>query len=146
MKQISEIIQDKPLFHASLSDDVRTVARNMTDKNIGAVAILDGDKLVGMFTERDLMTRVVAQDLDPSKTSVATVMTRELATASPEDGIADCLEKMYALKCRHLPVVTNGKLTGMISLRDLLQVDYQRARAKVDFLGELVTYSADYES
>jgi len=146
MKQISEIIQDKPLFHASLSDDVRTVARNMTDKNIGAVAILDGDKLVGMFTERDLMTRVVAQDLDPSKTSVATVMTRELATASPEDGIADCLEKMHALKCRHLPVVTNGKLTGMISLRDLLQVDYQRARAKVDFLGELVTYSADYES
>lgn len=146
MRQIAEIIQDKPLFHASSTDDVRSVVKMMAEKNIGAVAVLDGDALAGMFTERDLMTRVIARDLDPATTTISTVMTRDLATASPEDGIADCLQKMHALNCRHLPVVAGGKLIGMISLRDLLQMDNQRARAKVQLLGDLVTYSPDYES
>jgi len=62
------------------------------------------------------------------------------------DGNVSRLEKMKALGCRHLPVVEQGQLLGMISLRDLLQIDSQRSRARAEFLRELVTYERDYES
>lgn len=146
MKAISEIIDRKCLVLAKSSENVREVARRMTDNNVGAVAVLDGENLVGMFTERDLMTRAVAKDLDLDETGIGMVMTRELTTASPGESVADCLQKMHKLNCRHLPVVDKGNLVGMISLRDLLRVDGEEAHHKAQFLGELVTYSPDYES
>lgn len=146
MKGIAALIEGKPLVLAKSSENVREVARRMTDRNVGAVAVLDGEKLVGMFTERDLMTRAVAVNLDLDKTQIDKVMTRELVTAGPGEAIAECLQKMHKLNCRHLPVVDRGNLVGMISLRDLLQIDSQQAKQRAKLLGELVTYSPDYES
>lgn len=146
MRHIADIIEGKPLIFVAPSDSVREVAKRMSEKNIGAVPVLDQGKLVGMFTERDLMTRVVAKDRNPEKTNVAAVMTRQIVAADPAESIEDCIQKMYSLSCRHLPVVVDGKLIAMLSLRDLLQVDVEEQKEKVDFLSELVTYSADYES
>jgi len=146
MSSIGEIIAGKPLIHAESSDNVRSVARTMTEANVGAVAVLEKGVLVGLFSERDLMSRVVARKLDPDTTPVSTVMTREISVASPGNSLADCMEKMQALGCRHLPVVEQGQLLGMISLRDLLQIDSQRSRARAEFLRELVTYERDYDS
>ncbi len=146
MKQVSEIIEGRPLIHAEASEKVRDVARKMSERNVGAVAVLDSGKLVGLFSERDLMTRVVAQGLNPEKTPVSAVMTRDIIVAEPLDNIDSALEKMYSLGCRHLPVVDRGNLVGMISLRDLLQIDDETNKEKADFLNELVTYSPDYES
>lgn len=145
-KSISELIEGKPLVHAQANEKVRTVARHMADSSVGAVAVLEGDKLVGMFTERDLMTRVVARDLDPDTTAVSNVMTRDVAVASPGERVEDAVSKMQALNCRHLPVIDEGQLVGMISLRDLLQADVKLSHERVDLLNELVTYSPDYES
>lgn len=146
MKQVAEIIEGRPLIHAEMSENVRSVAQKMAEKNVGAVAVLDGGKLVGVFSERDLMTRVVARGLNPEKTSVQDVMTRSLVVADPLDNIDSALQKMNAVGCRHLPVVDEGNLVGMISLRDLLLVDDETNREKASFLNELVTYSPDYES
>lgn len=146
MKTIADLIEQKPLVHVQSTDMVRDVARRMTERNIGAVPVLDRGALVGMFTERDLMTRVVAPDLDADTTPIESVMTRDIAIASPEDGIAECLEKMHAMKCRHLPVTDGATVIGMVSLRDLLQVDRERARNRVRLLNELVRHNADYES
>ena len=146
MKTIASIIEGKGLVHVEPGDRVRNVARKMSDNNIGAVAVLDEGKLVGLFTERDLMKRVVADGKNPDDTNVSDVMTTEIAVAAPADSLKACVEKMHSLGCRHLPVVDEGKLVGMISLRDLLQVDSQQSRAQATFLQELVTYSADYES
>lgn len=146
MKQIAELIEGRPLFHISTADKVREVARRMSEWNIGAVAVLDDERLAGVFSERDLMARVVAKGLDPDATAVAAVMTRDLVVASPDDDYDDALQKMHAVGSRHLPVVENGKLIGMISLRDLLEVDDAAQRQKATFLGELVTYSPDYET
>ena len=146
MKLISELIEGRPLIHVQSSEKVRDVARTMTERKIGAVAVLDNETLVGLFSERDLMTRVVAASLDPDKTPVSAVMTREIAVATPLDDVAICLEKMNSIGCRHLPVVDRGALIGMISLRDLLDIDSQSSRARATFLTELVTYSPDYES
>lgn len=146
MKQISEIIEGKTLTVAETDESVRTVARRMSDRNIGAVAVLDGDSLAGVFSERDVMSRVVAQGLDPDDTPVSMVMTREIVVASPEDNLDSALQKMHSVGSRHLPVVEDGRLVGMISIRDLLEVDDEQQRARVAFLGDLVTYSPDYES
>ena len=146
MIQILDLIEGKPLIHVQMTDKVRDVARRMSEKNIGAVAVLDSGTLVGLFSERDLMTRVVAPGLDPEETSVSSVMTRELAVADPVDDFNLCLQKMTELNCRHLPVVSDGSLIGMISLRDLMSVENQSTRARASFLNELVIYSPDYET
>ena len=146
MKAIAEIIEGHPLIHADPSDRVRAVARMMAERNVGAIAVLDGGRLVGVFSERDLMARVVAPGLDPEKTPVSNVMTKELIVADANDDVDDALQKMHAQKCRHLPVVRSGKLIGMLSIRDLLQVDDEANRQRARFLNELVTYSPDYES
>ena len=146
MKQIAEIIEGRPLYHASSTESVRDVARRMAGWNVGAIAILDDDKLVGVFSERDLMIRVVAAGLDPDGTEIDKVMTTEIAVAAPAEDIDDALGKMHAINCRHLPVVDSGKLIGMLSLRDLLMIDDENQRRKASFLKELVTYSPDYES
>jgi len=146
MRQIGEVIEGRPLYHAESGENVRQVARRMTEWNVGAIAILDADKLVGVFSERDLMTRVVAAGLDPDATQVGNVMTRELVVSDPGDDVPSALAKMHQLNCRHLPVVASGNLVGMISLRDLLQADGDTTRQRANFLRELVTYSPDYES
>ena len=146
MRQIAELIEGRPLIHAELNENVRDVAKRMTERNIGAVAVLDGETLVGIFSERDVMSRVVATGLDPDGTPVASVMTQQLVVADPGDGFDDAIQKMQSIGSRHLPVVQNGKLVGMISLRDLLEVDDAVQRQKAIFLEELVTYSADYET
>lgn len=145
MKQIGDIIEGRPLIHADRSENVREVARKMSEKNVGAVAVLDSGKLVGVFSERDLMKRVVAAGLNPEKTAVETVMTKDIIVADPVDDLDSALQKMHAVGCRHLPVVQGGNLIGMISLRDLLEVDDDTQRKRVSFLRELVTYSPDYD-
>lgn len=146
MRHIAEIIEGRPLIHADQSETVRDVARKMSDKNVGAVAVLSSGKLVGVFSERDLMKRVVAEGLNPEKTFVESVMTRDILVAKPLDDLDDALQKMHSIGCRHLPVVDGGNLVGMISLRDLLEIDDDTQRKRASFLRELVTYSPDYDS
>jgi CBS domain-containing protein len=146
MRHIGEVIEGRPLYHVESNQKVRDVARRMSDWNVGAIAIVDGGKLVGVFSERDIMSRVVAAGLDPEDTAVASVMTRELIVGDPGDDVPSALAKMYSVNCRHLPVVRSGNLVGMISLRDLLQADGETTRQRANFLTELVTYSPDYES
>lgn len=146
MKQLAELIEDRPLVHVAMTDTVRDVALRMREKNVGAVAVLDGGKLVGIFSERDVVTRIVAENRDASQTQIGLVMTKDLIVADPSEDIGDAVQKMVAGKCRHLPIVKGGNLLGMISIRDLLQIDDERNKAKASFLNELVTYSPDYES
>lgn len=146
MKQIAEIIEGRPLIHAERSENVRDVAKKMSEKNVGAVAVLDSGKLVGIFSERDLMKRVVAAGLNPENTTVEKVMTKDILVAKPVDDVDDALQKMHQIGCRHLPVVESGNLVGMISLRDLLEIDDITQRQRATFLRDLVTYSPDYDS
>ncbi|HEX6098035.1 MAG TPA: CBS domain-containing protein [Thermoanaerobaculia bacterium] len=146
MKQIAELIEGQVLTVIEPGWTVRTAAQRMTERNIGAVAVVDHGTLAGVFSERDIMSRVVAKGLNPDDTPVDTVMTREIVIAEPNENVDAALQKMHSIGSRHLPVVANGKLVGMISIRDLLEVDDAAQRAKATFLGELVTYSPDYES
>lgn len=146
MKQIAELIEGRPLIHVDSRDNVRDAARRMSQQNIGAVAVLDDGKLVGVFSERDVMSRVVVPGLDPDATPVSKVMTRDIVVGAPGEDVDEAIQKMASVGCRHLPVVDGGNLVGMISIRDLLEVDDTMNRQRATFLNELVTYSPDYET
>lgn len=146
MKQISELIAGQTLTVVEPGQNVRSAARTMTERNIGAVAVVDAGRLAGIFSERDIMARVVAEGLNPDDTPVSLVMSKELVVAGPAERVDAAIQKMHSIGSRHLPVVDEGKLVGMISIRDLLEVDDEQQRARAKFLTDLVRYSPDYES
>ena len=121
---------------SSALDAVRT----MEEVQGGACAVMDGSKLIGIFSERDLMLRVVGAGLDPEKTTVRQVMTEDLETVSTETDSSDALSLMVSKHIRHLPVVDeDGNLAGLLSIRNLLQYHVEEL---VDQLNSLEAYYA----
>jgi CBS domain-containing protein len=98
---------------------VSDAARAMRDGNIGNVLVTEGDQLVGIVTDRDLVVRVLAEGLDPSRTPLGTVCSRELTTVSPGDAIETAVARMRESAIRRLPVVEDGRLVGILALGDL---------------------------
>ena len=106
---------------------VLDAAQLMNDRGIGAVLVTEGPALAGIFTERDLMRRVVATRRDPATTPVSQVMTASLVTISTTATVEECASLMTARRIRHLPVLDGETLTGVVTIGDLMafQVDEQ---------------------
>lgn len=128
---VQDIMSDS-FFAAHADESIQQVTENMAVRNIGAIGIVKEGELAGMFSERDLVTKVVSRGVDPAKTAVEQVMTSPVITISPMASANDALETMMSKRIRHLPVVTEqGQLVGMLGIRDLLvyalgQVDGRR--------------------
>ncbi len=115
-------IASVPAATVSPQSTVTEAVQMMNDKRVGAVAVVDNDKLVGIFTERDVMIRVVLASKDPKATVMSDVMTREVETAAADMPYGDCLRVMVERHFRHLPVIDSGnRVGGILSVRDLLQ-------------------------
>lgn len=109
--------------------------RTMHEEHIGAVAVVDNDRLAGIFSERDLMYRVVLEGLDPDHTRVGDVMTSPVITIERVMTAEDALRLMDEKQIRHLPVVNiDGKLAGMLSVRGLLHEKVQELTDQLDSL------------
>ena len=117
------------------SDTVREAVREMNDKGVGALLVMDHGRPVGIFTERDVLRRVVDQGWDPGFTQVAAVMTSELSFASPEASVASAMELMTSKRFRHLPVLDGDTLAGMVSIGDLLRWLMLHQEAIINQLG-----------
>ena len=121
--RICDLIKDQETYRADMGQTVLETVRAMVERNIGAVPVIHGGELVGIFSERDLMRRVVAEGRDPRATCVAEVMTDDpLAVGTGED-LETCMALMRRHGFRHLPVCHEGQLVGMVSLRDILLHD-----------------------
>jgi CBS domain-containing protein len=118
-KVVPDIVDQQKIEVLSGSTTVRDAARNMAERHIGAVLIGQGRRLQGIFTERDVLTRVVARGLDPDTTPLEKVMTPDPDTVGPGDMAVEVLERMRASGYRHLPVVKDGEVIGIVSIRDL---------------------------
>ena len=140
MQTIRHLMQDKKILAVEAEATVLEAARYMSKHVVGAVPVVKSGKILGMFTERDLMTRVVVPGKDPSTTPVLDVMTREVVTAGPDERRSRCIALMTANHCRHLPILENDRLLGTISLRDLLVEDVEEREEEVKRLTEYVQY------
>jgi len=105
----------------AVSSDAMVVdaARRMLSEDVGSLPVVDGEKLVGMVTDRDLVLHVIAKDLDPHKVPVSDVCSENPVIASPEDSLDDALQRMASEQVRRLPVVTDGRLVGILAQADI---------------------------
>ena len=120
--KLKDILEQKEKGVIQVDSDCTVVAaaRMMSDNKVGAVMVVENDSLAGIFTERDLMSRVVAKGLDTEKIAVSEVMTSSIATVPPETSVSEAANIMSQNRIRHLPVLKDGKLYGVISTGDIL--------------------------
>jgi CBS domain-containing protein len=119
VRSVSELILGQNVVIVGPEATVRDAARLMTAHRIGAVGVVMGECLVGIFTERDIMGRVVAEARDPSTVTVGEVMTPKPKTIRPARPVIEALEMMLEGHFRHVPVVDGERIIGMVSMRDV---------------------------
>ena len=93
----------------------------MDDRHIGGLIVKDGDRVVGIITERDYLRKVILRGRSSKETAVETIMTRKLVSVTPDNTIEDAMRLMTEERCRHLPVFNNGELDGIVSIGDLVK-------------------------
>lgn len=122
MKPVSELLKkrDGTLWHVRPSDTVYAALELLAGYEVGALMVMDGGRLVGVFSERDYTRKVALQGRNSRETRVEEIMTRNVVTVSPTAGTRACMALMSEKKIRHLPVVDGGTVLGMISIRDIL--------------------------
>ncbi|MEO1334873.1 MAG: CBS domain-containing protein [Myxococcota bacterium] len=106
----------------------------MNDLKIGALVVFEGTRLVGIFTERDVMVRVVAKRLDPQTTRVRDVMTTSVITLAPTATVEQAMRTMIDNACRHIPVAESDEVLGLVSLRDLSNWTVRAQQQELDQL------------
>jgi CBS domain-containing protein len=124
-RPIKEVMQRRKLLLAPPTTVVARAAKLMAARNVGAVLVVDGEQLVGIFTERDALIRVLAHGLDADSTPIGDVMTREPQTVDPEKPFGYALMLMHESGFRHLPVVVQGKPVGIISARSAMDPELE---------------------
>ncbi len=125
MSHVSDILQNRDLYSVAETDTVAAVARKMAALDVGAILVLRSGELRGVFSERDLMTRVVLAGRDPALTPVSEVMSTDLRTIEESAPLEDAMQRMQEHKCRHLPVTRGAQVVGFLSMRDLMNHELQ---------------------
>jgi len=123
MKTIKEILTVKGNDVYTIDPDTSIVdaVKKMADKKVGALVVLNAGKVVGIITEQDFTRRVILKDLDSEKTQVKDVMTKHIACIQPEQATNEGLAVMTEKRVRHLPVMENDELIGIVSIGDLVK-------------------------
>jgi CBS domain-containing protein len=111
----------------------------MAEKNVGALPVMEGDRLIGMISERDYARKVILLGRGSRETTVAEIMTENVRTVALSDSVQECLQVMTEKRIRHLPVMEDGKLTGIISIGDCVNWIISAQTAAIDDLERFVT-------
>lgn len=133
---VPDVLRKQRLATVRPQDTVRAASRLMAKRKIGAVLVIKGALLVGIFTERDVLVRVVAAGLDPDRTPLAEVMTPDPDVIGGDSTVRDALDMMHERGYRHLPVLHRKRLTGIVSIRDLYGSVTQQMESDILLLAE----------
>lgn len=119
--KVSDAMTEKPIYvttHVTLSD----VAKIMREKHVGGMIVKEGQELKGLVTEQDLVRKAVAEGVDPTTAKISEYMETEIISISPDDDIYEALVKMRDNNIRHLPVMLDTKLLGLLTIKDVLKI------------------------
>jgi CBS domain-containing protein len=111
----------------------------MNRHRIGAVVVVDDGKLMGIFTERDVLKRVVGEGLDPRRALISEVMTKDIITVAPSATVEQAMEHFTDRRCRHLPVVEDGRLVGVVSIGDVTRWTVDEHRTECEHLKNYIS-------
>ena len=140
MNPIRPLVESRDVVVVGVTTLVADAASIMSQHHIGALPVLDGERLAGIFTERDIVSRVVAAGVDPVTTPVSTVMSTSLVVADITESHQACLHRMQQAHVRHLLVLRDGRLAGILSMRDLLAVEIDERDEAINLLNAYVHY------
>lgn len=137
-RSVSEVIRGHRVVSLPAEAGVREAARRMTEERVASVVVTgDNARVIGIFTERDLTSRVVANGLDPGATSLRQVMSAAPLTIDPDATVGDALRAMHLNRLRHLPVLDDGKVVGVVSMRDFVGAELAIADGQCDAMDAL---------
>jgi CBS domain-containing protein len=141
MSRVSEILENKGgmVLSVDVNETVLDAISLMAQVNVGAVLVQQNDTIAGIFTERDYMQKIALQSRSSQKTRVGDVMTSPVISADPDDSVQQCMETMTTCHCRHLPVVQDGKLLGIVSIGDLVKKMLDEKQFEVEKLNQYIT-------
>ena len=140
MPAVNAILERKGQEVVSLvaEESVLNAARLMNERGIGGVVVTEGGKMVGIFTERDVLRRVVAEQRDPATTSVGEVMTSPVVTCKSDTKLDDCRAVMTNKRIRHLPVFDDSGVAGIVTIGDLMAFQVTDQEATIEHLNSYI--------
>ena len=139
--KVSEILQTKGshVYSISAKTTVYEAIKDMAEKNIGALLIMDDEKLLGIFSERDYARKIILKGKNSHETLVQEIMTENVISVSPDDNIDKCMELMSERKIRHLPVIKDNKVVGVISITDVVTAIIAIQKETISHLHEYIS-------
>ncbi|MHB1178754.1 MAG: CBS domain-containing protein [Daejeonella sp.] len=141
MKTVKNILQNKPIaiYSVTPSTSVLDALQVMMDKNISALLIMEDAELKGIFTERDYARKIILKGKSSKETLIEEVMTAELATIKLSSTVDECMQIMTSRHIRHLPIVEDGKVAGMISIGDLVKFVIEDQKQTIEQLQSYIS-------
>ena len=141
MATVKQILQDKGHEVWSVGPEVSVydAIAMMADKEVGALVVMDADKLVGVFTERDYARKVVLQGRSSKDTRIRDIMTSRVAYARPDQSVEECMAVMTEKRIRHLPVMEGEQMLGIISIGDLVKAIIEEQQHVIDQLEQYIS-------
>jgi CBS domain-containing protein len=136
MRTVRQLLDGKPsgVHTVDTEDPVRTAIQLMADHFVGALPVLSGGRLVGIVSERDYARKVVLMGRNSTETTVSTIMSAPVIQVGPQNSVNDCMMLMTDKRIRHLPVVENGELIGVISIGDCVKAVIDEQRHEIEDL------------
>ncbi len=121
MSLLQTLVKSQKIVTLPSKSTVFEAVKMMVSRSIGSILVMDNDQLTGIFTERDLLNRVVAKKLDPEKTALSEVMSKNITTVPIHETTQNCFKKMEETRCRHIPIVDGNKVVGVVTMRNILE-------------------------
>lgn len=143
MRSVRQVLQAKPPEIYSIGPDVPVLnaIRLMADRQIGALLVMDGGRLVGIVSERDYARKVVLRGRSSSDTPVRAIMTPEVVHVSPTDTVERCMQIVTQRRVRHLPVMVDGQVVGVVSIGDLVKAVIEDQQVELDQLQSYIRHA-----
>ncbi|HHH35596.1 MAG TPA: CBS domain-containing protein [Gammaproteobacteria bacterium] len=146
MITVEKLLEGKgrQVWHVSPDDAVHDAVALMAEKGIGALVVLAGGRLAGIVSERDCARKVILQGLDPARTRVRDIMSRQVFYASPEEDVEACLAVMSRHHIRHLPVLSDEEVVGVIAMGDVVKEILGQQQDKIEQLERYISWEESY--
>lgn len=141
MKLVKNILDTKgsDIFHATPDDSVLNAIKMMAEKGVGALLVMDGGKLVGILSERDYARKIILKGKSSRETPIKDIMTEGVICAEPLQTVEQCMELMTEKRIRHLPVVDEGKVVGVLSIGDLVKAIIEEQKFTIEQLEQYIS-------
>ncbi|MDH5548025.1 MAG: CBS domain-containing protein [Gammaproteobacteria bacterium] len=145
MSTVKDILKEKrSLWHLQPDQTVMDAVELLIGKNVGALVVIEDNKLAGIISERDFTRKIIVKRLDPETTLIKDIMTRDVRYVTPDQSVDTCLALINKHRVRHLPVIENDKVIGMISIGDVVKHVVEDKQTEINHLEQVISWGENY--